>query len=375
MSQRELSLFLKPSIMKHKAKHGSEITRRFTMNGVGRMIAAALQDKTVRLYDARNCEEMQCIRDDYLTTAIAFSPKGDVVATGNVGRSVKIWDIRTGSCLATLDGHSYPVLSLSFSPDGDRLVSASGDTTLKIWGMDNYQEHMTLKGHTLYVKACEWDPSGNRIISASVDSTIREWDLSSGKTIAVHNDHRTAIHVIRFNRDGSLLASGSSDMTIILWDASSSELKPVETLFGHQAEVRALSFSSDGKHIASGSSDKELFVWTTDTYSIQGESRTDGEIDGIEWYPTGSAFLSSDGSGAIIKWEVKDMNEMLRPFQELLDDINSDPELTRRDEFVHRFEEIQSQYDDETLRDKRLFYIQWQCKKALGLLKGKTRRL
>ena len=32
------------------------------------------------------------------------------------------------------------------------------------------------------------------------------------------------------------------------------------------------------------------------------------------------------------------------------------------------------QYDDEVLRDKRLFYIIWQCKKALGLLKGTIRK-
>ncbi len=343
------------------------------MNHVGRMIGAALQDRTVRLYDSEHCEEFQCLTDDYLTTSIAFSPRGDIVATGNVGRVIKIWDIRTGSCLATLEGHSYPILSLSFSPDGDRMVSASGDTTLKIWNMDDYGEIKTLKGHSLYVKACEWDPNGDRIISASVDSTIREWDVATGKSTAVHKEHHTAIHTIRFNGDGTQLASGSSDTTVIIWDTTTPNLQPVRTLVGHEAEVRALCFSKDGKYLATGSSDKEIFVWATGDWTIQGEGTTEGEVDGIEWYPNAASFLSSDGSGAIIKWDVMDLNEILKPFEELLNDIKADPKLEHKDEFIRRFEEIVSQYDAETLRDKRVFYAQWQCKRALGLLKGTVR--
>lgn len=343
------------------------------MNKVGRMVAAAQQDRTIRLYDAQQCEEMQRMQDDVLCTSIAFSPKGDIIATGNVGRVVKLWDIRHGTPIATLEGHSYPVLALAFSPDGTKLVSGSGDTTLIIWDMDSLKPIKDLKGHSLYVVSCDWDPAGNRIVSSSVDASIIEWDANTGELLARHDDHRTAVQVVRFSPDGKRLASGSSDNNIIIWDATG-PLKPEITLRGHNEEVRALSFSYDGKYLASGSADKDLFVWSLDTNSIEGESTTPSEVDGIEWYPDSYEFITSDGTGAIARWEVSSLDAMLAPFNELLKEIESDPELIRKDEFIQKFENIRSQYSEETLQDKRLFYVNWQCKKALGLLKAKVRQ-
>ncbi|MBE0526219.1 MAG: hypothetical protein IH631_04710, partial [Candidatus Thorarchaeota archaeon] len=132
MENQEQNIFLKPTILKPPAEHGGDITRRFAMNHVGRMFAAALQDRSIRLYAAEKADVMQFMQDEFLSTSLAFSPKGDILASGTVDRVVKLWDIRTGECIGILEGHTYPVLSLSFSPDGDQLVSGSGDTTLII---------------------------------------------------------------------------------------------------------------------------------------------------------------------------------------------------------------------------------------------------
>ncbi|MCK4280054.1 MAG: hypothetical protein KAW94_05725, partial [Candidatus Thorarchaeota archaeon] len=80
MESKDLSLFLQPNVLKRPAKHGSEITRRLVMNKVGRLLAIALQDKTIRLLDVRNGEEVQRMQDEYLCTSLAFSPRGDIVA-------------------------------------------------------------------------------------------------------------------------------------------------------------------------------------------------------------------------------------------------------------------------------------------------------
>jgi WD40 repeat protein len=372
METKELSLFLKRQTLRPEAQHGSEITRRFAMNRVGRMIAAAIQDRSVRLFDARQCEEMQRIQDEFLCTSIAFSPKGDIVATGSVGRVITLWDIRHGERIGVLDGHTYPVLSLAFSPDGSKLVSGSGDTTLIIWDVERQLKLKQLKGHSLYVVSCDWDPLQNRIVSSSVDSTIKEWDSETGALIADHDTHRTAVHTVRFSRDGKLLASGSSDNTIVIWDAEG-PLKELYTLKGHEDEVRAVAFSHDDRFLASGSGDKVLYVWDLATKTIEGESSTNSEIDGLEWYPDELAFVSSDGTGAITRWEVTELAAVLRPFQELLSEIEADPTLSRKEELLEKFEATKAQYDPEVLRDKRLFYVMWQCKRALGLLKGTTR--
>lgn len=373
MESQDQNIFLRPTILKPQAEHGGDITRRFAMNRVGRMFAAALQDRSIRLYAAEHADEMQVMQDEFLSTSLAFSPKGDIVASGTVERVVKLWDIRTGECIGTLEGHTYPVLSLSFSPDGNQLVSGSGDTTLIIWDLENNSKVRQMKGHGFYVVAVDWDPNGNRIVSGSVDANICEWDSNTGEVIAKHNEHRAAVREVRFSPDGSKLVSGSSDLTMMLWDSTFKPMKLDRTLQGHESEVRALGFSYDGKYLASGSADKTLYLWDMNTLQIQGEASTMGEIDGIEWYPNRHAFITSDGTGAILEWAVEDMGAMLAPFQELLAEIEADNIPERRDEFIQKFENTCAQYDPETLQTKNMFYVVWQCKRALGLLKGSVK--
>ncbi|MHA2223541.1 MAG: WD40 repeat domain-containing protein, partial [Candidatus Thorarchaeota archaeon] len=346
----------------------------FAMNRVGRMYAAALQDRSLRLYMADDVKEMQKMQDEFLCTSLAFSPNGDTLASGNVGRVVNLWDIRTGECFATLEGHDYPVLSLSFSPDGNRLVSGSGDTSLIIWDVQNRSQLHQMRGHGFYVVTCDWDPNDNRIVSGSVDANICEWNSNTGEMIERHSEHRTAVHQVRFSNDGTLLASGSSDNYLILWDSANTPMKKEHVLQGHSSEVRALTFSEDGKYLASGSSDKVLYLWDTESISIKGEATTIGEIDGIEWYPKTSTFITSDGTGAIIRWDVTDLENTLAPFEKLLKEIETELTPENQEMFVQKFDDMCSQYDDETLQTKKVFYIVWQCKRALGLLKGKAKK-
>jgi len=338
------------------------------------MFAAAMQDRSIRLYAADNGEEIQRMQDEFLCTSIAFSPKGDIIASGSVERVVKLWDIRTGDCLGTLKGHEYPILALSFSPDGDKLVSGSGDTTLMTWDIENQSRIHHMKGHGFYVVTCDWDPQDNRIVSGSVDANICEWDSNSGELVHRHDEHRAAVHQVRFTPDGSRLASGSSDLHMILWDSSQTPMKVQHVLPGHSTEIRALSFSEDGKFLASGSSDKTIYLWNTETLEIQGEASTLGEIDGIEWYPKTSSFLTADGSGTIIRWEVTDLAATMAPFESLLNEIKSTLSPETRDALITKFEDLCSNYDEETLATKKIFYLVWQCKRELDLLKGTTRK-
>ena len=38
---------------------------------------------------------------------VQFSPKGDTIVSGSEDRTLKIWDVGSGTCKATLEGHRY----------------------------------------------------------------------------------------------------------------------------------------------------------------------------------------------------------------------------------------------------------------------------
>ena len=58
--------------------------------------------------------------------------EGGRLASGSMDRTIKIWELATRTCVATLEGHEGGVWSLAELVDG-RLASGSNDTTIKIW--------------------------------------------------------------------------------------------------------------------------------------------------------------------------------------------------------------------------------------------------
>ena len=66
-------------------------------------------------------------------TSLAFSPTGDMLASGSDDDHIRLWSVPTGDELGVLDGHTDLVQTLTFSPDGSLLASGGEDFTLRVW--------------------------------------------------------------------------------------------------------------------------------------------------------------------------------------------------------------------------------------------------
>ena len=64
---------------------------------------------------------------------VAFDPQGELVATGSMDHTAKVWDMEKGIEIYTLKGHHAEIVSLSYNTDGDKILTASFDHTAKVY--------------------------------------------------------------------------------------------------------------------------------------------------------------------------------------------------------------------------------------------------
>ena len=235
--------------------------------------------------------------------SVAFSPDGNLLATGTATGDIWIYQVKSGSPVLTCHGHTDGVWSVVFSPDGRILISSSDDQTIRLWDTSTGDCLKTLLDHTNRVRAVTISPDGQTLASGSDDQTILLWNIDTGhcfKTLKAHTDR---VWSVAFSPDGNILASGSNDQTIRLWDVNTSH--NLKTLQGHSSWVRSIAFSPGGRILASGSNDHTARLWDLNTSlclkTLQGHT---SRVWSVSFNPDGNILASGSEDESIRLWDV-----------------------------------------------------------------------
>src|SRR5207302_1802278 len=85
-------------------------------------VAAISHNDAVRAWDVATGKERGPLGQPDLASCLAFSPDGNILATGTGGAEddgagkLKLWHLATGKKLAQVQGHGEEVTALAFSP-------------------------------------------------------------------------------------------------------------------------------------------------------------------------------------------------------------------------------------------------------------------
>ncbi|MFZ1026293.1 MAG: AAA-like domain-containing protein [Limnoraphis robusta] len=263
----------------------------------GELIASGSDDNTVKLWKPDGTLVKTLEGHENEVNAVAFSPNGELIASASLDKTVKLWKL-DGTEVATLQGHENSVIGVAFSPNGELIASASYDNTVKLWELDGTLVK-SFEGHEDAVIGVAFSPNGELIASASWDNTVKLWK-PDGILVKTLTGHKNVVYAVAFSPNGDMIASASGDSTVKLW-------KPegilVKTLEGHEHWVYGVAFSPNGDMIASASVDNTVKLWKPDGTLVQTLEGHENTVIAVAFSPNGELIASGSADKTVKLWK------------------------------------------------------------------------
>ena len=183
---------------------------------------------------------------------------GDCVYSGSVDKTVRIWNINSRSCVATLKGHYATVWSIAV--DHEKIITGAADNDMRIWDPETFECLKTIHGHKRTVRHIFLD--GTLFSTSSTDETVSLWRvISKGERkfrrvdrVCKLRGHRCTVNVAKFR--ASDLVSGGADGRILTWDLRTEKI--LRDISAHEGSVRDLQF--DSTRIISAGADNRVLI-------------------------------------------------------------------------------------------------------------------
>ncbi|MEU5878654.1 protein kinase [Spirillospora sp. NPDC047279] len=278
---------------------------------------------------------------DGLASAVAFSPDGTLLATGDRTGLIRLWDPVTAVCVADLPGHTGPVDSLAFSPDGTRLASGSRDRTARLWDPATRQAVAKL-GHASLIRwirrpvrhrgdprrneinSVAFTPDGQCLLTGSRGG-IRFWHPVTGRSLRLRVQD-ISVRSMAF-RPGTRRLATTSDYSSSVWSwhlnkAGGGMYSPrlhyggvsqyPHSLGAPLRPLHAVAFGPHGSELASGGSEGRLRVWpmSPDRFPVDLDGH-EGAVLAVDFSPDGRLLASGGRDGIIRLWDTASADQLV----------------------------------------------------------------
>ncbi|XP_054818334.1 DENN domain and WD repeat-containing protein SCD1 isoform X2 [Prosopis cineraria] len=222
-------------------------------------------DCTVKIWDpSLRGSELRATLKGHTRTVRAISSDRGKVVSGSDDHSVLVWDKQTTQLLEELKGHDAQVSCVRML-SGERVLSASHDGTVKMWDVRTDTCVATVGRCSSAVLCMEYDDNAGVLAAAGRDGVANVWDIHAGRQMHKLLGHTQWIRSIRMS--GDTLITGSDDWTARIWSVSRGTCDAV--LACHAGPILCVEYSPLDKGIITGSTDGLVRFWENDEDDIK----------------------------------------------------------------------------------------------------------
>ncbi len=202
-----------------------------------------------------------------------FSPSGELLATGDSGSTIKIWNVESGRLIRSFDWRAGAEILVEFSNNGDFIAGSdwkSGEE--RVWNLksgkeidiqnEDFDYSSLFKGESSQLDKGKVVSSLKKDKYARVDENkVSVWDTKSRKLLHRFPAEELESEPVTLSSDGKYLAFVNHDILpiteeiknplklnsiILIWDLNTNNIKQ---LAGKYGELSLREISDDNQHI------------------------------------------------------------------------------------------------------------------------------
>jgi len=273
----------------------------------GRLLATALSEGGVRLWDASTLRELRQVSVAAgRVNAVEFSADGAWLIAACHDGAVRQFRVTDAAATGGSEPTGRPIYAATYAPDGGRVATAGDDRRVRVFDAVTWAEVAGPFTHPDRALAVAWSRDGRRLATGCADGIVRLWDVAAGTDGGAGQPlllegHAAAVNWVVFSPDGGRLATASSDATVRIWDAVTG--RHLAVLDGAVGQVWEVAFSPDGTRLGGVGADRRLHLWETagGRHLVAFDGHAD-EVWAVAFAPDDAAILTGSWDGTARLW-------------------------------------------------------------------------
>lgn len=236
-----------------------------------------------------------------------------------------------------LDGHTDYVRCCAYSPDGDILASGSDDYTVRLWNPRTGELKATLRGFTAWPRRIRFSTGTPTRLAVMFSNSVKLWNLSALKPFLELKASDISPDIadddfsdISFSPDGKRIAAvlegRSKGSRLAIWDMETLQVQPIRAwspgsarrvqyistprrqvgMAGGPREIQGLLATSPGEK-------GRVLIWKEDGTLFQELEEVGMDVDGLDFCPQTKVLVGGADDAKIRLWRVDPDDEETKP--------------------------------------------------------------